>query len=309
MMIGAWPASASPVSVAVAVVVLAVTLYGLLVEGAYRAPVGVRETLPETLRGQDLLTLLIVPVLLWAGLRARAGSLRAHIVWLALLFYLAYTYLMYVVTPFNDMFLLYVAAIGLASYGVLNGLLRIDVAVASAAFTEFPRRALAGFLLAVGALFVALWLAQILPAIPGDVPEALIVYDIPNAVHVLDLAFVLPLMIATGVLLFRRHQVASVLATLLLVKMTTVGLALLFMNGFVYADGGQIDVAEPAIWSVIVAVGSMWLVVVMRRIHQAPVSWLRPGLWAHGTPAKADGPTGQSRRTLPSSTPGEARSR
>jgi hypothetical protein len=266
-------------TVGIAAVLLAVTLYGLLVEGAYRVPLGVRETLPETLRGQDLLTLLTVPVLLWASVRARAGSLRAHIVWLALLFYVAYTYLMYVVTPFNDVFLLYVAAIGLASYGVLNGLLRIDVAIASAAFSEFPRRGLGAFLLAVGALFVTLWLAQILPAIPGELPEGLIVYDVPNTVHVLDLAFVLPLMIATGVLLFRGHQVATVLATLLLVKMTTVGLALIFMNAFVYAEGSQINVAETAIWGVIVVVGVAWLVVVMRRIRRAPDGWLRPGLW------------------------------
>jgi hypothetical protein len=264
----------------VAAVLLAVTLYGLLVEGAYRVPLGVRESLPETLRGQDLLTLLTVPILLWASVRARAGSLRAHIVWLALLFYVAYTYLMYVVTPFNDVFLLYVAAIGLASYGLLNGLLRIDVTVASAAFTEFPRRGLGAFLLAVGALFVTLWLAQVLPAIPGEVPEGLIVYDIPNTVHVLDLAFVLPLMIATGVLLFRGQQVAPVLATLLLVKMTTVGLALLFMNGFVYAGGGEVNVAETAIWGVIVVAGAAWLVVVMRRIRRVPDGWLRPGLWS-----------------------------
>lgn len=267
-------------TVGVAAVLLAVTLYGLLVEGAYRVPLGIRENLPETLRGQDLLTLLTVPVLLWASVRARAGSLRAHIVWMALLFYVAYTYLMYVVTPFNDVFLLYVAAIGLASYGVLNGLLRIDVTVASAAFSEFPRRGLGAFLLAVGTLFVTLWLAQILPAIPGELPEGLIVYDIPNTVHVLDLAFVLPLMIATGVLLFRGHQVAPVLATLLLVKMTTVGLALIFMNGFVFAGGGQINVAETAIWGVIVMAGAAWLVVVMRRIRSAPDGWLRPGLWA-----------------------------
>jgi hypothetical protein len=85
---------------------------------------------------------------LWTGARARAGSLRAHIVWLALLFYVAYTYLMYVVTPFNDMFLVYVAAIGLAAYGVLNGLLRIDVSIVSGAFTDVPRRpVVAGWLL------------------------------------------------------------------------------------------------------------------------------------------------------------------
>jgi hypothetical protein len=267
-------------TVGLAAVLLAVTLYGLLVEGAYRVPVGVRESLPETLRGQDMLTLLTVPILLWASVRARAGSLRAHIVWLALLFYIAYTYLMYVVTPFNDVFLLYVAAIGLASYGLLNGLVRIDVAVASVAFSRFPRRGLGVFLLAVGALFVALWLAQILPAIPGGVPEGLIVYDIPNTVHVLDLAVVLPLMIATGVLLFRGHQVAPVLATLLLVKMTTVGLALMFMNGFVYAGGGQLNVAETAIWGVIVVAGAAWLVVVMRRVRRVPDGWLRPGVWS-----------------------------
>lgn len=267
-------------TVGLAAVLLAVTLYGLLVEGAYRVPLGVRESLPETLRGQDMLTLLTVPILLWASVRARAGSLRAHIVWLALLFYVAYTYLMYVVTPFNDVFLLYVAAIGLASFGLLNGLVRIDVTVASAAFSRFPRRGLSVFLLAVGALFVALWLAQILPAIPGGVPDGLIVYDIPNTVHVLDLAIVLPLMIATGVLLFRGHQVAPVLATLLLVKMTTVGLALMFMNGFVYAGGGQLNVAETAIWGVIVVAGTAWLLMVMRRVRRVPDGWLRPGVWS-----------------------------
>jgi hypothetical protein len=227
-----------------------------------------------------MLTLLTVPILLWASVRARAGSLRAHIVWLALLFYVAYTYLMYVVTPFNDVFLLYIAAIGLASFGLLNGLVRIDVTVASAAFTEFPRRGLGVFLLAVGALFVALWLAQILPAIPGGVPDGLIVYDIPNTVHVLDLAVVLPLMIATGILLFRGHQVAPVLATLLLVKMTTIGLALMFMNGFVYAGGGQLNIAETATWGVIVVAGTAWLVVVMRRVRGVPDGWLRPGVWS-----------------------------
>jgi hypothetical protein len=40
----------------------------------------------------------------------------------------------------------------------------------------------------------------------------LFVYDIPNTVHVLDLAIVLPLMIATGALLLRGHPVAPVLA-------------------------------------------------------------------------------------------------
>jgi hypothetical protein len=253
--------------------------YGLLAEGAYQVSPGVRETLPQTLRGQDLLTLLTVPVLIGAAVRARAGSLRAHVVWLAVLLYVVYSYLMYVVAPFNDVFLLYVAAIGLASWGLFNGLVRLDMPVAAVSFAALPRRALGGFLLAVGVLFVSLWLGQILPAIPGGVPEGLFVYDIPSTVHVLDLAYVLPLMLATGVLLFRDHPAAPVLATLLLVKMVTLGLALLFMVGFVYADTASFDVGEAVIWAVVTVVSAAWLTTVFRRAQPTAANWLRPTTW------------------------------
>jgi hypothetical protein len=260
-------------------VLVGATGYGLLAEGAYRVSPGVRDTLPQTLRGQDLLTLLAVPVLVWTAVRARAGSLRAHVVWLAVLLYVAYSYLMYVVAPFNDVFLLYVAAIGLSSYGLFNGLVRVDMNVAGAAFADLPRRALGGFLVAVGVLFVGLWLSHILPAVPGGVPEGLFVYDIPSTVHVLDLAYVLPLLIATGILLFRGHAAAPVLATLLLVKMLTLGLALLFMVGFVYADTGSADVGEAVIWATITVVSAAWLAWIFRRTHAPAAPWLRPTVW------------------------------
>lgn len=262
-----------------AAVLVAATCFGLLVDGAYPVSPGVRETLPQTLRGQDLLTLLTVPVLLGAVARARAGSLRAHVVWLALLLYVAYSYLMYVVAPFNDAFLLYVAAIGLASYGLLDGLMRIDVRAAASAFGPLPRRALGGFLIAVAVLFATLWLSQILAAIPGGVPEGLFTYDIPSIVHVLDLAFVLPLLLATGILVVRDHPAAPVLATLVLVKMVTLGLALLFMNGFVYADTGNANLGETVLWGIVTAVAGGWLLQVFRRVEPAPGAWLRSGLW------------------------------
>jgi hypothetical protein len=262
-----------------AAVLVAATGYGLLAEGAYRVSPGVRDTLPQTLRGQDLLTLLTVPVLVWSAVGARAGSLRAHVVWLALLLYVAYSYLMYVVAPFNDAFLLYVAAISLSSYGLFNGLVRLDMNVAAAAFTGLPRRALGGFLLAVGVLFVALWLSEILPAIGGGVPERLFVYDIPSTVHVLDLAYVLPLLIATGVLLFRGHAAAPVLATLLVIKMATLGLALLFMVGFVYADTGAADVGEAVIWATITVGSAAWLTTILGRTRTPDAPWLRTRVW------------------------------
>lgn len=58
-----------------------------------------------------------------------------------------------------------------------------------------------------------------------------------------------------------------------------IGLALLFMNAFVYRAGGQIDAAETAIWSVIAIIGAGWILVVMRRIRPVLPRWLPPSVW------------------------------
>ena len=266
-------------SLLLAGVLIAATGYGLLVDGAYRAPDGVRPTLPETLRGQDLVTLLAAFALIWGAVRARAGSLAGHVVWLAVMLYVPYTYLMYVVAPYNDALLLYIAAIGLGTYGLINGLVRLDAAAVGAAFAEVPRRGVGWFLIVVGVLFATLWLVDILSVWPGGIPDSLFTYDIPSIVHVLDLAIVLPLLILTGVLLLRDHPVAPVLAAILLVKTLTLGLALLSMNAFVAASGGEIDPFEPVLWTVVVVVTLGWLIVGARRMRSVPPPWLRPGVW------------------------------
>jgi hypothetical protein len=264
---------------ALAAVIVAAGLYGLLTEGAYAAPQGVRPTLPETLQGQDVVNLLAAVALVWGGVRAHAGKLGGHIVWLAVCLYVPYTYLMYAVAPYNDALLLYIAGIGLGTYGLIDGLVRLDATVVGHAFADLPRRGLAWFLIALAALFAAMWLWTILSVWPGGVPEDLFVYDIPSVVHVLDLALVLPLLTVTGVLLLRQHPVAPVLAAMLLVKVLTLGLALLSMNAFVAASGRPVDPGEPLIWSIVVTVAALWLVLVARRLREPGGSWLRTSIW------------------------------
>lgn len=266
-------------SFVLAVVLVAATAYGLLVEGAYTAPVGVRPTLPETLRGQDAVTLLAVVALVWGALRAHAGSLAGHVIWLSVCGYTAYTYLMYVVAPYNDALLLYIAAIGLATFGLFDGLVRLSPSAFGAAFARLPRRPLGVFLVVVAVLFATLWLTTILSVWPGGVPDDLIVYDVPSAVHVLDLAFMLPAVGASGILLWRGHGIAPVLAVLVLFHMLTLGLALLSMNAFVAASGGTVDPSEPVLWGAITAISAAWLVVIARRYRPASGAWLRPRIW------------------------------
>lgn len=266
-------------SLLLATVLLTATLFGLLVPGAYRVSDGVRETLPQTLRGQDVVTLLAAIAMVWGAVKARGGSLGGHMVWLAVCLYAAYTYLMYVVVPFNDMFLVYVAAIGLSGFGLLNGLFRIDAQALQGVFDHVPRRSAAWFLIAVGVLFVALWLLQIVPALPGGIPEGLFVYDIPSTVHVLDLGFALPLVIATGVLLLREHPIAPVLAALMLVKMLTLGLALVSMNLFIAHSGAGLNLGETALWAGIALISLVWLILGARRMRPATSRWLKPTAW------------------------------
>jgi hypothetical protein len=72
-------------------------------------------------------TLLTVPLLAWSAYRARAGSLRMHLLWLGLMLYYAYSYIIYAFSPYNDMFLLYVALIGMSFYALLDGLFRLEL--------------------------------------------------------------------------------------------------------------------------------------------------------------------------------------
>ena len=262
---------------ALAAVVVAATLLGLLTDAYRETPA--RELLGATLRGQDVLTLLSVPALLATTRMARRGSFRAHLVSLGILLYLPYTYLMYVVVPYNDAFLLYVAAIGLGSWLFLDGLLRIDVHAVRAGFADVPRRSTGWFLVVTGTFFAAMWLVQNLAVLPGGAPDGLFVYDIPSTVHVLDLAVILPMVICAGVLLLRRHPAGGVLAAVMLVKMVTLGLALLAMNAGLAAAGSTVDPGETTLWAAIVVVSSGFLAALLRRTDDPTSAWLRPTLW------------------------------
>lgn len=268
-----------------AAILVGATLYGLLGETAYR----VADDVAAQGRGQDLLTLMVVPVLLWAAARARAGSFRAHLLWLGLLVYLAYTYASYAFgVPFNAAFLLYVAALGLASYGVLDGLLRIDVGAVAPAFADTPRRAVSTLLLASGLLFMVVWLADIVPALDGGLPVSRMAYDLPNPIHVLDLAWLVPAVIATGVLLRREHGAAAVLAAVLLIKLLTLSLAVMAMVVFTLTDGGAVD---PVVTTVFVVFGvtAAWLLTVgNRRLGPVGDRWLTRSIW-HDTRASVPG--------------------
>jgi hypothetical protein len=229
---------------------------GLLVPSVYRDTAWV---VPQN-RGQDLVTLFVVAVLVPVLTAARAGSPRAVLVWLGLLGYVAYTYTGAAFAyAFNVLFLVYVGLFSLTGAALVAGLSGIDVAALSRAFDAgTPRRGVTAFLLVVAAMLCVLWFSQIVPFLTaGELPSMIARADTPTVfVYVLDLGIVVPLALVSAWWLRSDRPWGDVLAGFVLVKAATMGLALVSMTGFAWQAGLAVDVSLSGAWIALAAGGS-----------------------------------------------------
>jgi hypothetical protein len=115
-------------------------------------------------RGQDLVTLLALAVLVPVLMAARHGSPRATLIWLGLLGYLAYTYTGAAFAyAFNELFLIYVALFALTGAALIAGLSGINAAALRGAFdASTPRHGVIVFLLVMAVVLCLLWFSQII---------------------------------------------------------------------------------------------------------------------------------------------------
>lgn len=190
-----------------AVLVAAASAVGLLAAGRIYG----KETvaLYDAATAQDFVTLLVVvPLLAWLALKARRGSLAALLCVPGVLAFTTYNYVIYAFSiHFGPLFLVWVAVLGLSIFALVGGLVTADLSAIRGRFAGRAVRGTAVFLIAVAALFALLWLSEIVPdLLAGRPSRSASDWKIPtNPVHVLDLAFFLPAVIMSGVLLWRRH--------------------------------------------------------------------------------------------------------
>jgi hypothetical protein len=184
--------------------------------------------------GQDIVNLAVaVPVLLTGACLLRKGSVRALLVWLGGLVYIVYSYLMYAFSVhFGPLFPVYVAILGVSFYTLFGSLFSLKLPDLAASFS--PRtevKPASAFLMIFGALFFVMWSKEIFPAVlSGTVPQSVTENGLPvNFVHVLDLGFVLPGMIATSVLLWKKQAAGYLFAVPLLMFAAIMGLGILSM--------------------------------------------------------------------------------
>jgi hypothetical protein len=202
------------------------------------------QTLP-TFLGQDGITLVAgLPLLVGSMWLARRGSLRALLLWPGGLFYFAYSYAYYLLSPeFNVLYLAYIAIASMSGYALLYLLLSIDAEAVRARFSErAPVRLAGGFLAAMALLIAGRWVAMIV----SDLASGTAPSRVDLGVWPMDLAVAFPAMFWGGVWLWRKEPLGYLAGGLLLVKAASVGLTLVVNTWLVTRWGQPADPMLPA---------------------------------------------------------------
>src|SRR6266545_3914645 len=216
-------------SIVAVILALAGNIISLSVKSIYASLTPV--FFPQAL-AQDIANLVVVaPAWLILAALALRGSLRAYLSWLGVLTFTVYNYVIYTFSvPFGSLFLLWVAVFGMCIYSLIGGVTVIDhKAVASSFASRRAIQVVAWFLIITGVLFSFLWLAEDIPALLSNTrPQSLVDMALPtHPVHILDLGFFLPAVIATGVMLIRRKSLAYTLASSFIIFLILTGIPIL----------------------------------------------------------------------------------
>jgi hypothetical protein len=218
-------------SVLAAILVLIASVAGLLLKSTYA-----RETTSYALQGvaQDIVNSVAAVTMLMTAYLAGRGSVRAFLVWLGVVLTVVYSYVIYAfAVHFNGLFPVYVAILGLSFYALVLSVCglppdRLHPSVVTAPIAKV----VSVFLLVVALLFYLQWLSEDVPALlSGTVPRSVLESGLlTNPVHVLDMAFMLPAMIVTAILLWNRRPIGALLAVPLLVfsLLTVMGILAIF---------------------------------------------------------------------------------
>ncbi|WP_458208728.1 hypothetical protein [Haladaptatus sp. NG-SE-30] len=242
---------------------------GLLVPQFYRDA----EVLLPQLYGQDLLTLVVaVPILAGALYYTYQGSLRGYVVWLGVTGYLLYTYASYaLLTAFNELYLVYVALFGLTLFTLIGGIARIDPIDLKEALDGHPVCGYVAFQALVAGLVALMWLAEVGPAsLAGTRPPSIAETTLPvPVIQSLDLGVVVPSFALSAALLWKQRAWGYVFTSVLLVKGTTLGLAVLAMIVFMLQNGQAVPLPQIMLFGLLSLTG---LALVTRFIRAIPPS-------------------------------------
>lgn len=279
--VGEWiavSARTTRLCVAVAALVLIAAVPTFFVDGILNGT----PVMNGSARGTALTMFALALPVLAAGLATSAhGSARGRAALIGALGYLTYNAALLVyATPFNELFLAYVALLGLSLWSLVSSLLdpRPDLEQE----VRLPARGIAAFILTVATLNALAWLRVVVPDLYEDPPGFLDGTGLTtNPIYVQDLAIWLPALAIVAVLLWQRRPAGLFLAGPALVfwEIEAIGVAVDQWFGHRADPTSDVATLEGAVLFVVLAAATLVPLVLWWRAvtAQDPASRRDPG--------------------------------
>lgn len=254
-------------SIAVALLAVFATTSGLFWKGLYMHDTvsGVAQMM-----GQDLITLIVaVPILLGSLYLISRGSLRGYLIWMGTMFYFLYSYAsMSFLTSYNQLFLVYVVLFSISLYVFIYGLLSMDVKTIKKSVSPGVTIKIAGvFSIIMGLLLALMWLSMIIESLlTGTAPAALESYT-TLVIQALDLGVLVPAAFIAGLLILKGKQWGYAIISILLVKVSLLGTAILSMILFMVRNGVSVAVVQVLLFGVVTVAGILIAIAFYKNIN------------------------------------------
>jgi hypothetical protein len=249
---------------------------GILFRGQYRDVEWIR----ATWLGNDWVTLVVAAPLLARGDQlARRGSSRGYVVTLGLLAYAIYNYAFYLFgAALSVFFPIYVALCLLAAWALAAAIRLTDWPALGGSRQIVWARPIGGYFVVVGVLLAAAWLGMWAAysffgqATPVDT-------DAFRLVAALDLLLMVPLLLAGGVLLWRRRSIGHWIGAAAGVQ-ASLYLTVLSVNSVLAVRSGRVDApGEFPLWGTLAVLTIVAALVLLRSLREprarshAAASW------------------------------------
>lgn len=205
-------------------------------------------------KGQDMVTLFVViPLLISSLVLSNRGNIKADICYLGVLIYVSYTYLSYAfIGEYNTLLLLYINMFSFSTILLLSICYQLDFNKKNCSIKpSMPYKATGLFLISISTLFLIVWLSEIISGIlTNTIPEG-VTQTNRNVIYVLDLGFLLPALLIFGYWMIQEKKIGVFISGALLIKIFTLGLALLSMNVLSALNNEEIELGKVILYFII----------------------------------------------------------
>jgi hypothetical protein len=259
------------ISIISAIFMFIATFGGLIIPNLYTKYGFNNQYLLAQVHGQDFLTLIIIlPIFVISLILAMRGSLKWTLIWLGCLVYNLYTYVTYAFSNvYNDFFLIHIFLYSTALFSLIGVLMKLDAESIKSEFNEkTPIKLVGCFLIGSSLLIIFAWLYSIIPYLAIGQKPASIIQSGWTIIYAIDLGFLLPATLITGVMLLKRNAYGYIFAGILLTKIITIGLAILSMDAFMYQLNQPINWALLPIFFITTALGIILAYLFLRSIEK-----------------------------------------